>query len=503
MKHKVRIEPLGVEIEVDHETSLEDIVADYGIEFPCAGNGTCGNCKIKLLEGEIPLDQRHKELLAKKGLSHEWRLACFSRVTGDVTFYINPCEYMIEADNRTFEFVPEPGYGIAVDLGSTTIVSQLVNLQTGGVEAVCTDVNPQSRFGADIISRITFAMQSDENRWQLCQLVRECIYRQLTSLLARMCEVRRVSIVGNTIMHHLFADLDVTPLAMSPFQSPHNEAKWFTPQDLDWTLLPAACVICFLPNISHFVGSDILAGIYAIDMQRQERYQILLDLGTNGEMVIGNRDRILCTSTAAGPAFEGINISQGMRASTGAIYKIEEAAEGSLHCSVVGNRAAVGICGSGLVDAIYWLLKRNKVDYSGALTEIEARFVPLTNKVGLTDKDIREFQLAKAAICTGMQLLLNELGISIKDVEHVYLAGGLGTYLHPEHAISIGLLEISEKGQLVKVGNSALTGAKRLLFQGADQEVETLLATIEHCSLESKQAFQDVYFEKIFFPCAE
>lgn len=496
MKHVVSLEPIGIKIEVNHNTPVRDIISEYGIEFSCGGKGVCGKCKIKLLKGNIDADQHHRTLLEKHHLSDEWRLACLSKITEDVTIYINQCEHIIQTDETPFKYSPEEGYGLAVDLGSTTIVSQLVNLKYGKIEAAVTSLNPQTVYGSDIISRISYALSSDMHYSDLTKAVRNKIKQHIFEINAKKsCDIRKVVICGNSVMHHLFSKLDITPLSAYPFQSSHNEMQEFNSSELDWPLAKD-CRITFLPNISHFVGSDILSGIEAIQMHKKTKYQVLLDLGTNGEIVIGNRDHILCTSTAAGPAFEGINISQGMKASTGAIYQI---GSNGKDVKVVGNGEALGICGSGLIDAIYSFLVQNKIDISGAVTGLK-HFIPIYGSIGLTDKDIREFQLAKAAIATGYSILMKEMGITDKDIEHIYISGGLGNYLDIDKANKIGLLETEDINKIVKLNNSALLGTKMFLFDSTNPEINDILKLSKHCSLESHPQFQDIFCDKLFFP---
>lgn len=494
--HKVRLEPIGKEYKVNHNTPLRDIIAELGIEFPCGGNGFCGNCKVKLLVGDIKISEQHAHILQKKHLTSEWRLACYSHITEDVTLYINQCECIIQTDQTSFSVQSESGYGIAVDLGSTTIVAQLVNLHNGHITAISTSINPQSTYGADIISRISYALSSEEHSKQLCQLVRYAIKKLILEMISKKdYDIRKVMISGNSVMYSLFCELDVSSLAVYPFQSQQNGIQEFTPQDLGWPL-PSECHIYFLPNISHFVGSDILSGIEAVQIHTKKNFQALIDLGTNGEIAIGNQEKILCTSTAAGPAFEGIHISQGMRASTGAIYQIDEQ---SNHPKIIGNSKAIGICGSGLIDAIHLFLKQKKIDCSGAILE-STSFLAISDDIGITDKDIREFQLAKAAICTGIEILTKELGISTDDIEHFYITGGLGNYLDIDKAIAIGLLEIKDKKQVIKMNNSALLGTRMFLFQNTIHDRAAILNLTQHCSLESHSNFQDIYCEKLYFP---
>lgn len=496
MKHTVKIEPLGVSCTVNTGTPLRDILLKYGMEFPCAGQGICGNCRVELLQGDIALTEAHQQALQNKKINNpSIRLACLSRVTGDITVRITQFSHIILADQSDFTFTPGQGYGIAVDLGSTTIVSQLLNLENGKIEGVETALNPQSAYGADLISRIGFAMASPENALLLNSVIRTAIGRQIENLHRRHpVGLQKICIVGNTVMHHLFCGLDVTPLSAYPFSSPHCGEYRFTPRELNWQI-PTDVEICFLPNIGGFVGSDILAGIKATRMYEKEKYQLLIDLGTNGEIALGNRHGILCASTAAGPAFEGTNITQGIRATEGAIAGVRYD-NGRIAARIIGNEKARGICGSGLIDAIEAFLEAGEIDATGNFTTDKSR-LHIADDVYLYPQDIREFQLAKAALAAGIQLLTNRLKITHHDIEHVFIAGGFGHYIHLGHAIRLGLLEF-EENRIIRLSNSALTGAKMALFE-SDNCLHDVLHLTEPLSLESLPGFQDIFCDKMFF----
>lgn len=496
MKHIVKIEPLGITCCVHHDTPLRDILSGYGLEFPCAGKGICGNCKVELLRGNILLTDVHRRALqTKKTDTALWRLACLSRVTEDITIHINQFSPIILADHSDFAFTPQEGYGIAVDLGSTTIVAQLLKLENGKILGVETALNPQAAYGADLISRISFATESKANAGVLTILIRETIGKLIADLYRKHPFVPlKICIVGNTVMHHLFCGLDVTPLSAYPFSSPHMEARCFTPEFLHWQI-PAETNICFLPNIGGFVGSDILAGIRATRMHEKEKYQLLIDLGTNGEIAIGNQHRILCASTAAGPAFEGTNITQGIRATQGAIAGAERI-NGQIITRIIGNGKAKGICGSGLIDAVQVFLESGDIDFTGNFMTAEPR-LHLTGDIYIYPQDIREFQLAKAALAAGVQLLMNQLHITRDDIEHVFIAGGFGNYLNLKNAISLGLLEF-EENRIIRLSNSALTGAKIALFE-TQECFSDLLSLTSSISLETLADFQDIFCEKMFF----
>ncbi len=228
-------------------------------------------------------------------------------------------------------------------------------------------------------------------------------------------------------------------------------------------------------------------------MTEREKYSVLIDLGTNGEIVVGNKEKIVCASTAAGPAFEGAKISQGMRATTGAISSIS-LKDKDFDCHVIGNVKAKGICGSGLIDAMSILIQQERIGIFGEINSGEEK-IELAPGIFLTQQDIREFQLAKAAIATGLQILLNQLNITFHEIETVFIAGGFGNFLNLENVIRTGLIEC-EKEKIVKLGNTALIGAKMFLFE-EDEFIQHILRKTTHVNLEGDPEFQDIYVEKL------
>lgn len=492
-KHKINLQPLGKILSVNDYTPLIDVLHDYGIEFPCGGKGTCGKCKVKLLSGEIEITEIHQQKLDLLGLSPEWRLACYSNCMSAITLELDQFNQLILADESEYEFTPQAGFGVAVDLGTTTLVAQLIDLSTAKVLAVETMLNPQAKFGADIISRIQACI--DGNAAEMQRLIRFNIGNMIELLLQKhTVTIQKVVLVGNTVMHHIFCGFDVKPLAEYPFHTPFLEHQMFNTLNLNWNF-EVAGDICFYPSIGSFVGSDILAGIAATNMYKNDDYYVLIDLGTNGEMVVGNNKQIVCASTAAGPAFEGTNISMGMRAVTGAVSsfhllgnKIEEI--------VIGNTKAKGICGSALVDAIAILRKLDLIGVFGEINSGETK-IELTKGIELTQKDINEFQLAKAAIAAGLEILCQKLSIQLDDIQLVYIAGGFGNYLNIEHLIQTGTINILAE-KIHKMGNTALIGAKMFLFSDL-KSVNEILSMTEHINLESFPEFQNIYVDKMLF----
>lgn len=513
MEHTITIEPIGKQLSVPHGHSLMEALRQTDVEFPCGGRGRCGNCRVELLSGDIAMTEAHAAILRDKGFGPSWRLACLSRVEDDIVIRVPQGAMSITTDDSCLSFVPENGLGIAIDLGSTTIVGQLVDMETGTVLRTESGVNPQVAYGADIISRISYCISSEENLKALSALTREFIGSYIIENLCRkggIGRVRRVVIAGNTVMHHIFAALDLSPLSVAPFCSPHNEAISFSPSDLNPNL-PADCHVLFLPNITHFIGSDILCGIHRCGMQHSRGWQLLIDLGTNGEMALGCSNRILCASTAAGPAFEGINITCGMRAVDGAVYAIDAGADGCPSMHTVADAAPRGFCGSGLVEAVHYLFSNGIIDFTGAFTDAAAhgsvtiqagsaaRFY-FDNNVFLDIQDVREFQLAKAALSAGVDILMEQAGITADDIEGICITGGLGYYVNIEKMQQLGMFEQFRKERFRKLPNSSLAGAKELLFRSSRSEVESILSIVEHCPLESIAAFQNIFCEKMFFP---
>lgn len=502
MSESVRIEllPLGKTLDVERGTPLQDVLFAQGVEFPCGGRGRCKGCRVKVLAGEVAVSAEDRALLAADELAAGWRLSCCAQAETDLTLELAQWEAAILADNTVFVFTPQEGLGVAVDLGTTTLVAQLLDRRTGHVLAVRTALNAQGRHGADIMSRVEFAAHHG-GQPTLVKLIRKQIGQLVAELLStaagRECELREVVIVGNTVMHHLFCDVSVEPLSRHPFESADDGLQIFSAESLGWQIGSPATVR-FLPYLGSFVGSDILAGVLATRLYESEKLVALVDLGTNGEMVVGNRERLLCASTAAGPAFEGARISMGMRAATGAISEVN-VADGGVRCHVLGNVAARGICGSGLVDAAAAGLELGRIQPSGRLPGGDD--FPLLAPVALTQADVRELQLAKGAIAAGLRILVQQWGARLEDVSRLYLAGAFGNYINRASAQRIGLLELPME-KVIAAGNTALLGAKLALFNlhEHDGSHAALRQRIQHVPLNEDPLFQEIYVDAMGFP---
>ena len=493
IKHTICLYPLGKELKVNDQTPLIDVLHEFGVEFPCGGKGTCGKCKVRLLEGEIEITATHRQKIEQLGIFEDWRLACCSSCTSDITLEIEQFNYLILADETEFDFSPGEGFGIAVDLGTTTLVTQLIDLKTARVMAVETMLNPQVKFGSDLISRVQACL--DGHSLKMTQMIRFTIGKMIRQMLKKLdVAIRKIVLVGNTVMQLIFSDCDVSPLSAYPFRTTNLGMKSFTPSELNWNFLVSES-IQFYPSIGSFVGSDILAGIVATGLHKKSNYTALIDLGTNGEIVLGNCDRIVCASTAAGPAFEGANISMGMRALTGAISSLKLEKD-HIEASVIGNTTPKGICGSALIDAIAIFRKLELIGMFGEINSGE-EYISLPGKVKLTQKDINEFQLAKAAIAAGLTILANNLSIRLTDISELYIAGGFGNYINIEHVVETGMIELPVE-KIHKMGNTALIGAKIFLFSDLLNNND-ILSNTKLINLEGDPSFQDIYVDKMLF----
>jgi uncharacterized 2Fe-2S/4Fe-4S cluster protein (DUF4445 family) len=497
---KIELLPLGRELRIARGTNLRDLLFSHGVEFPCGGRGRCKGCKVKVLAGALPATPEDRLKFSEPEWQAGWRLSCCARAETDLKLELAQWEPNILSDDSTFAFVPQEGWGVAVDLGTTTIVAQLLDLRTGSVLGVRSALNPQAQHGADIMSRVEFAV-TEQGQPTLQRLVRD----QIGQLVRELQEgapgeggtLRKIVVVGNTVMHHLFCGISLEPLAHYPFEPENDRLQIFAAAALGWEFAPGATV-AFLPCLGSFVGSDILAGVLTTGLYKGEHLNALIDLGTNGEIVIGNAERMLCASTAAGPAFEGARISMGMRAATGAISEVR-IENGTLRCHTIGDVSPRGICGSGLVDAVASGLDLGLLKFTGRFTN--GTTLPLAGSVTLNQWDIRELQLAKGAIAAGLRILLEEWGANKDDLGCIYLAGAFGNYINYPSAQRIGLLDFPPE-KVVASGNTALAGAKIALFASSENDwnYSEVLSRTRHISLNESARFQDVFVEEMSFP---
>src|SRR6059036_3496378 len=418
-------------------------------------------------------------------------------------------------------------FGLAVDIGTTSVVTTLVELESGEQLASVSSLNPQAVFGGDLMSRIAFAQFNPVNLRKLTTR----ILGLLNQHIEQVCReagvlpkwVYKVVVVGNTCMHHLVLGIDPSHVGLAPYAPVMRHALVTTARELHLKTAPEAQV-CFLPIVAGFVGADAVAVALATRMDAGDRLRCAVDIGTNGEVVLGSRARLLACSAPAGPALEGAQIRHGMRGAQGAIDKVTVDAD--VHVHTIGETPALGICGSGLIDLLAGLLDAGVVDWTG-LIRVEARDqlppalrervamrgeervfgllrpgeAGARGEIVLTQDDVRQVQLAKGAIASGIAMLLHVGAVPLDRVEELMLAGGFGNYLSIPSAIRIGLIPALPLSRVRYVGNAASLGAQLCLLSEAERaRADTIASRIEHVSLAAHPDFEQIFVDAMNFP---
>lgn len=421
-------------------------------------------------------------------------------------------------------------FGVAIDVGTTSVVTTLLELASGEVMASVSSLNPQATFGGDLMSRIAFAQWNPSNLRKLQSRIIGLLNQQVDELLARTGVlsqwIYKVTVVGNTCMHHVLLGIDPTYVGLSPYSAVVRHPLVLPARTLHLKVNPEARV-CFLPIVAGFVGADAVGAALATRLDESVGVRAVVDIGTNGEVVMGTRDRLMACSAPAGPALEGAQIRHGMRGAVGAIDRVW-VEDGDLRVHVIGDGAPQGICGSGLIDAVAAALDVGLVDWTG-LIQIERRdhfpaalaarlahrgeerlliLVPHGAAAGggeivLTQDDVRQLQLAKGAIGGGIRMLQHVLGVPDEALTDLMLAGGFGNYLSIRSAVRIGLIPPLAPDRIRYVGNAAALGAQLALVSEAERaRAERLARSIEHLSLATHPDFQDLFVDAMNFPKA-
>ena len=467
----------------------------------CGSNGTCGKCRVRFLSDAPAPSAADKKLLSTDAIARGERLACKARAAAGMRVeLIAPDESAMKVESSFSvperdlqessiagadrQAVSDRQIMAAVDIGTTTIVMSAVESGTGRILQTVTGVNHQRAWGADVISRME---ASNQGRGEDLQKSILSDLDELREKLELPADVHMM-ISGNTTMEHLLQGLPCHTLGVAPY----------TPVDIS---LHEYGNMTILPGISTFVGADIVSGIVACGMDQSEEICILVDLGTNGEMAIGNRDRILSASTAAGPAFEGGNISCGIPGIPGAVCSVE-IEDGEARVQTIGGLPAAGICGTGVLEVVYELLKEELIDETGLLDDdyFDDGF-PVADGLVFTGKDVREVQLAKSAVRAGMEVLIESYGTDYDHIGKLYLAGGFGQKIDLKKAVGIGLLPEELLERMVPVGNSSLAGA--VMAVGNPAVLERMAETArksEETALAESPLFSDLYMDHMFFP---
>jgi uncharacterized 2Fe-2S/4Fe-4S cluster protein (DUF4445 family) len=402
--------------------------------------------------------------------------------------------------SKSAELAPLP-YGLAIDIGTTTMAFYIVNLLFGTVVDVKTSVNPQSKFGADVISRINYGAENEEGVRNL----QSVLINSINKTIAEYCnesgiaydDFVKVSVVGNTTMLHNFMGVDALSIAHAPFKPIFTDVQTMTAKEIGINIHEEGEII-LSPSLSGYVGADIVAGLASLDESKIGKKFLFIDIGTNGEMALVTPSKILACATAAGPAFEGANISKGMSATKGAISKFSNG-----KYEVIGGVEPVGICGSGLIDIVANLVENEVLGMDGNITKeivIKNHDTLEDTDVSLTQQDVREIQLAKSAIASGINRMLAIAGLDISELDNIYLAGGFGNYINIESAIRIGLLPDIDLNKYVQIGNTAGTGAVLALkSQDFVRSMNELITKMEYIELSTDEEFSMEFAMNMFF----
>lgn len=432
---------LKVYYEKEPINGLEFLIKHgYYINASCGGKGTCKTCHF-IIDG-------------KK------RLSCQTIIDKDVVIEVSSNAKIQK--NYQVNIIKEHKIGVGIDLGTTTLAFYLLDLDLNEVLLEYSELNNQAVYGADIISRIDFAATKSLDQIHLT-LINQ-IKRNLNELIDNFnIKIEKVVVAGNTVLTHLFLNVNPEPLGKIPFKPVFINRRDLKGADLD---LPVKDIVIY-PGIAGFVGGDIVSGLVAIDFfKNMNKNKLFVDIGTNGEIVLLANSKIYSTSTAAGPAFEGAKIEMGLGGVAGAISKVRYQNQ-ELKINTVEGKEPIGICGSGLVDVISVLVKEKIIDETGAwadkfehplFSKLKDQKFYLTDDVYISQRDIREFQLAKSAIASGIQTILHDANISYKQLAEVYIAGGFGFYLDKSNGIILGLLPFDQNTNIINVGNSCGLG---------------------------------------------
>jgi uncharacterized 2Fe-2S/4Fe-4S cluster protein (DUF4445 family) len=418
-------------------------------------------------------------------------------------------------------------YGLAIDIGTTTVVGYLYDMNAGGLRGVSSHLNGQSPYGSDVVTRIEHTITTDAGLSQLQTSISKTINR----IMENLCTLNNISsrgiytivVVGNTPMIHLFWGLTPRYISRFPYNPLTTRPLCARPEEVGIEMNPLGRVIS-IPLISGFIGADTVGAVLSTGIHRSRTPKLLVDIGTNGEVVLTNGRTIAACSCAAGPAVEGAHIQCGMRGASGAIERVDFA-DGEIHYDVIDHVPPKGICGSGLVDAVAAMLKAGLITVDGRLVTEKETSNPFyagritcekysrfsitgrehlpggAREVVITQKDIRELQLAKGAIMAGIKILMDRLGLAKKDIREIYLAGAFGNYIRPENAVAIGLLPVLKNAKVTQVGNAAGSGAKMaLLSQKAFRQTIRIAERIDYVELAKITEFQDEFIKGLAFP---
>ena len=535
--------------EAEKGLTAAAVLQKYNTAFyaPCGGNGTCGKCRIRI-RGEISEpDERELAFLSEEDRKNDVRLACMCRLLGEFEIMPTEMKMQVQLRSKTVSYTPAPmltmekngdetvffcdgaerfrekdvqaNLGLAVDIGTTTVAMYLCDMEKGKIVASAGMKNPQSIYGADVISRMDKIMKDES----LLEVQQKAVCGAIHANVCAMCEenglretdIRAAVICGNTVMQHIAAGINPVSIGVAPFRAPTLFGEEYNAHTIGLLSNPNA-IVYFAPCFASYVGGDIACGMIAAGLDQCRERVLFVDVGTNGEIGLSTENGLYFCSAAAGPAFEGAHIACGMPGISGAIGKVF-VRDGKILYETVDGAPAIGICGSGVIDAVAVMLRTGLLDETGLIAEEDeagdfASYIDEDedgNTVFMLDKeknificarDIREIQLAKAAVCAGADTLLHNAGISADDLDRVVIAGGFGSHLRAESMCRIGMLPISDSKKFEFIGNAAGMGAVVVLLGKEPREAaKTVCAKSEYTELSGCEYFMEKYIDEMMF----
>ena len=529
-KYTVLFSPIGRRVPCSAGSTLLDCCRANQIPLTstCGGQGKCHSCKVRIEKGILSAPTRNElKILSAEELKSGWRLACQVKPASNLIVYL-PVGNVLSSSPAFKEellsrIMPDAkggrlrkGLGIAIDLGTTKIAGYLLNLADGGILGSHAMANPQAVYGDDVISRITYAMSSPANANKLKNTATAAIDGLILDLSANAGSkhgtITRVAICGNTAMHHLVLGLPVGQLAQAPYLPWVKESVNISANELGLKSAPGADVY-FLPNIGGYVGGDHVAVLAATDALNITAATLIIDIGTNTEISLVAGGNITSVSCASGPAFEGGHIRFGMKATAGAIDKIV-ISDGKVRFRTIGGGRPAGICGSGMLDAVAQMVDEGVIDSSGRMDKAHSLVcangrqlqIPVAaaenslsgEDIVITQGDVRELQLAKAAIRTGINVLLKSAGIAAPDVKRIIVAGTFGNYIDIKSAIRVGMLPGLPLSRFSQVGNAAGAGTCMVLVSPiAREKAEMMAQLVSYLELADRPDFMELYVEAL------
>ena len=496
--------------ESDSGKTLLAVLGENGIHInaDCGGRGACGKCGVRFLSAAPEPFDWDKRAFDSEKLKDGWRLSCKAEaVPGDVIEISTHTDFEIESsfangEARAIKGINGEKLVLGIDIGTTTVVMQLCGRESRRLYAERSFINPQKSFGGDVISRIT-ASNSGKGV-ELKRLICEKLFSEYESIKKETGiadgDVECAAIGANSTMIHLLMGYDCSTLGVYPFTPVNISYGEFDFGEV-LTGNKNGVVLKILPGISTFVGADITAGLVLCGFDRLEKPALFIDLGTNGEIAIGDKDGIAVSSTAAGPAFEGGNITYGTGSIPGAICGAEYNGKG-FELTTIGGAEPAGICGTGIIEITAELIKNELIDETGRIEEKSDR-INVAPGIDFLQKDIREVQLAKAAVCAGLMTLMKKKGLKAADIDKLYIAGGFGTKLNVKKAAETGLIPKGLEDKTAALGNSSLGGTLELLFGEPAERYISIADNAKEIALSTDSDFNYLYIDNMSFDTME